>query len=57
MDVGWITADSTHVLAEETVLAKAWRVKGRGTIRDYYIPNYFAVLGARGGLSSPKSRP
>lgn len=57
MDVGWITADSTHVLAEETALAKAWRVKGRGTIRDYYVPNYFAVLGARGGLSSPKSRP
>ena len=57
VDVGWITADSTHVLAEETALAKAWRVKGCGTIRDYYVPNYFAVLGARAGLSSPKSRP
>lgn len=50
MDVGWITCfvlDSTHVLAEETeetALAKAWRVKGRDTIRDYYVPNYLLCL-------------
>lgn len=57
MDVGWITMDSTRVLAEEIALAKAWRMKGHGTIRECYVPNYFAVLGARGGLSSPKSKP
>ena len=51
MDVGWITMDSTRVLAEEIALAKAWRVKGHGTIRECYVPNYFAVLGH--SLASP----
>mgnify|MGYP006996461968 CR=1 FL=1 len=55
MDVRWITMDSTHVLAEEIALAKAWRVKAHGTIRECYVPNYFAVL-EQGWLEFPQKQ-